>query len=80
MHANWKKHNPAARPGVPKLSLAMYPFRISIDLHTPLNMGARRNFFQGGPSSEFSREAKVAKLYFHHSKLRTSWVILGHPL
>ena len=28
------------RPGVPKLSLAMYPFSISIDEHVPLDMGA----------------------------------------
>jgi len=66
--------------GVPKHSLAVYPFSISIDEHVPLNMGARRNFFQGGASSGFSRGCgKVAKLYFHHSKLIISWVILGHP-
>jgi len=40
---------------VPKHSLAVYPFRISIVEHVPLNMGARRNFFQGGASSGFFR-------------------------
>jgi len=35
------------RPGVPKLSLAMYPFSISIHEHVPLNMGAGFGFFPG---------------------------------
>jgi len=33
--------------GVPKLSLAMYPFSISIHEHVPLNMGAGLGFFPG---------------------------------
>jgi len=36
-------HSP--RSGVPKLSLAMYPFSISIHEHVPLNMGAGLGFF-----------------------------------
>jgi len=66
------------KAGVPKLSLSMYPFSISIDEHAPLNMSAGRIFFQGRVNSGFSRggpkyfcrEGKVAKLDFHHSKLR----------
>jgi len=43
------------RTGVPKLSLSMYPFSISIDEHVPLKIGAGRIFFQGGGNSRFSR-------------------------
>ena len=43
------------KPGVPKLSLAMYPFSIWIDEHVPLNMGAGSFFFQGGTNNGFSR-------------------------
>jgi len=32
-----------ASSGIPKLSLAMYPFGISVDEHVPLNMGAGKN-------------------------------------
>jgi len=53
---------------VPKLSLSMYPFSISIDEHVPLNMSAGMIFSRGGP--KYFCRVKVAKLDFHHSKLR----------
>jgi len=66
----------AVYPGVPKLSLAMYPFSTSIDEHVPLDMGAGRIFSRDGPIVDFPRVGqkyfagvpKVAKLHFHHSK------------
>jgi len=50
----------------------MYPFRISIDEHVPLDMGAGRNFSRDGPIVDFpgvgqkyfARRPKVAKLHF----------------
>jgi len=62
--------------GVPKLSLAMHPFSISIDEHVPLNMGARRDFFQGGASSGFSKGGKSSKTIFSPLKAKN---ILGDP-
>ena len=50
---NSKTHT--SKPGVPKLSLAMYPFSVWIDEHVPLNMGAGSIFFQGGTNKWFSR-------------------------
>ena len=41
--------------GVPKLSLAMYPFSIWIDEHVSLNMGAGSIFVQGETDNGFSR-------------------------
>jgi len=46
-------------PGVPKLSLAMYPFSISVDEHVPLNMGSGSFFFQTRAKSGFSRGSGV---------------------
>jgi len=44
----------SCRAGVPKLSLAMYPFSISIHEHVPLNMGAGFGFFsREGPVVDF---------------------------
>jgi len=40
-------------PGVPELSLAMYPFSISIDEHVPLDMSAGRIFSRDGPIVDF---------------------------
>jgi len=42
-----------SRAGVPKLSLAMYPFSISVDDHVPLKMGAGRIFSRQGPKVGF---------------------------
>jgi len=60
------------RTGVPKLSLSMYPFSISIDEHVPLNMSTGRIFVQGRVNSGFSRgepkyfcrEGKSGKIRF----------------
>jgi len=49
---NFEVHGPP-RPGFPKLSLAMYPFSISIDEHVPLNMSAGRIFPREGPIVDF---------------------------
>ena len=48
---NSKTHT--SKPGVPKLSLAMYPFSVWIDEHVPLNMGAGSIFSKEGPISDF---------------------------
>ena len=44
---------PLLKTGVPKLSLAVYPFSISVDEHVPLKMGAGRIFFRQGPKVGF---------------------------
>jgi len=42
-----------ASSGVPKLSLVMHPFSISIDEHVPLNIGTGRIFFKERPVVDF---------------------------
>jgi len=39
--------------GVPKLSLSVYPFSISLDERVPLNMGAGGIFSRKGPIVDF---------------------------
>jgi len=58
------------RTGVPKLSVAMYPFSIWIHGHVPLNMGAGSIFFQVWAINILQGGTEVAKLHFDHSKLR----------
>jgi len=63
---------------VPKLSLAMYPFGISIDEHVSLNIDARSIFprqglkkdLRGGLKMLLHGGPKVPKFNFHHSELR----------
>ena len=64
----------------------MYLFGISIHEHVPLTWVLDLDFFQGRASSGFSRGGsktflqgpKVAKLHFHHSKLRKQPFLQKH--
>jgi len=57
----------------------MYPFRIAVDKHVPLNMGVKRIVSRDGPivsipgvgQKYFAGGPKVAKLHVHHSKKTT---------
>jgi len=59
----------------------VYPFSISIDEHVPLNMSARRIFFQGRVNSRFSRggpkyvcrEGKSGKIRFSPLKTKKNF-------
>jgi len=61
------------RTGVPKLSLSIYPFSISIDEHVPLKMGILEGFFSkkgaiadfpGVSQQYFCKGAKSGKIIF----------------
>ena len=68
IHSYWLRLS----QGFPKLSLAMYPFSIWTDEHVPPKHQRRRDFFQSGTKSGFSRSGP--KIFLQGGQKRQNFI------